>query len=118
VPGEKSHGSSKPTPPADTFTIRWVRFPCNVETVCYACDTAPGERRPARIVNVSAGGVGLLPPCDFSPGPLLHLELPSEAARLALIRVVRVMQHDAGHWFLGCEFADQLAAEEVKDLVR
>ena len=24
---------------------RWTRFPCNVETVCYTCETAPGERR-------------------------------------------------------------------------
>lgn len=97
---------------------RWVRFPCNVETVCYTCETAPGERRPARIVNISAGGIGLLLPCQFSSGTLLHLELPAEAARLALIRVVRVIEHTTGGWFHGCEFVDQLGAEELNDLLR
>lgn len=104
--------------PAAPDGRRWVRFPCNVETVCYTCETIPGERRPARILNISAGGIGLLVPCQFSSGALLHLELPAEAARLALIRIVRVVPHASGGWFHGCEFVDQLGSEELQDLVR
>jgi hypothetical protein len=57
---------------------RWMRFPCNVETVCYSCDTAPGERRSGRILNISAGGIGLVMRCQFFEGTLLHFELPAE----------------------------------------
>ena len=100
---------------------RWVRFPCNVETVCHTCETAPGERRPARIVNISPGGVGLLLPCEFAAGTILHFELPgagAEAPRQVLVRVVRALEHgNAGEWFLGCEFADQLSEQELQCLV-
>src|SRR5262249_11371350 len=30
----------------------WVRFPCNLETVCYTAETAPGEQLPARLLNI------------------------------------------------------------------
>jgi len=105
------------TRPAEGDNRRWTRFPCNVETVCYTRETTPGERRPVRILNISAGGVGLLCTCDFCVGTLLHLELPVEAARLALIRVVRVVEHTAGGWFLGCEFVDVLPADELRELL-
>jgi len=100
---------------------RWVRFPCNVETVCYTCETSPGERRPARILNISPGGIGLLLPCQFNEGTLLNFELPAEAnqpGRTLLVRVARVIEQSAGRWFLGCEFADRLEDDELRMLLR
>src|SRR5207253_2847850 len=79
-------------------------------TVCYSCDTAPGERRSGRIVNISAGGIGLKLRCQFAEGTLLHFELPHEmnlANPKILVRAARVIEQDDGSWFLGCEFADQ-----------
>ncbi len=98
---------------------RWIRFPCNVETVCYTAETVPGERRPARILNVSPGGVGLLLPCEFAPGTLLYFELPSPDSprRRILVRVVRALEHGAAGWFLGCEFADRLTDDELNRLL-
>jgi PilZ domain len=98
---------------------RWVRYPCNVETVCYTSETAPGERRRAQIVNISAGGVGLLLPCEFSKGTILRLELPLgvlEPPRLLLLRVVHCNPHEHRYFFLGCEFADQLGDGEIQAL--
>lgn len=100
---------------------RWVRFPCNVETACYAADAAPGEQSPARIVNISAGGMGLLLPCEFGAGTLLRLDLERTAAREAgplLLRVVRATARPAGDWLLGCEFADPLRDDELYALLR
>jgi hypothetical protein len=100
---------------------RWLRFPCNVETICYTCETIPGERRPARVLNVSPGGIGLLLPCQFGAGTLLHFALPTEAdqpARALLVRVVRVIEQAPGMWFLGCEFAHQLEDDELHQLLR
>jgi hypothetical protein len=99
---------------------RWVRFPCNVETVCYTSETAPGERRPARILNVSSGGVGLLLPCEFAEGTLLHFELPTgkdSPRRKVLVRVVRALEHGSTGWVLGCEFADRLDEAELERLL-
>jgi hypothetical protein len=99
---------------------RWVRFPCDVETACYTRETAPGERRPARAVNISAGGVGLLLPCEFTAGTLLYLEFPgpgTDPVGKVLIRVTRAAEDGHGNWFLGCEFARQLSAAELDGLV-
>lgn len=100
---------------------RWVRFPCNVETACYAADAAPGEHSPARVVNISAGGMGLLLPCEFGAGTLLKLDLQGTAAHAAgplLLRVVRATARTAGDWLLGCEFADPLRDEELNVLLK
>jgi hypothetical protein len=100
---------------------RWTRFPCNVETVCYSCDTAPGERRSGRILNISAGGIGLVLRCQFFEGTLLHFELPQEmnlANPKILVRVVRVREQGDGNWLLGCEFADQLSEDDLGALLR
>jgi hypothetical protein len=106
--------------PAARDCRRWLRFPCNVETVCYTCETAPGERRPARILNISPGGIGLLLPCQFAHGTLLHFEMPADMeqpARDLLVRVARVLEHAPGMWFLGCEFASQLGDDELRSLL-
>lgn len=106
--------------PAPGDGRRWVRFPCNVETVCTTCLTTPGERIAARILNISAGGLGLLLPCQFEVGTLLHVEIPASRGRVPrklLVRVVRAIAHSNGDWFLGCEFAQQLREDEVLDLL-
>ena len=100
---------------------RWVRYPCDVETVCTTCEMLPGERHRARVLNVSAGGVGLLLACQFPTGTLLHFALPpvlNQPARSRYVRVARVQPHERGSWFLGCEFVDELAADDLHDLLR
>jgi hypothetical protein len=102
--------------PAATDCRAWVRFPCNLETVCYSIDTVPGEQLPARILNISAGGAGLLVPCQFESRTLLKLQLPPPPglpARKVLVRVVQARPYGNGDWFLGCEFADQLTDEDL-----
>jgi PilZ domain len=105
--------------PAATDCRAWVRFPCNVETVCYSVDTAPAEQLPARILNISAGGVGLLVPCQFESKTLLNLQLPPrprQPGRKVLVRVVQGRPFGNGDWYLGCEFADRLTDAELEAL--
>jgi hypothetical protein len=99
---------------------RWVRFPCNVETVCYSCDTIPGERTPAQVLNMSPGGIGFLLPCEFAVGTLLHFELPrlpKQPTVQKLVRVVNARKAPKRDWFLGCEFAFQFQEDELRDLL-
>jgi hypothetical protein len=104
-------------PPGDAR--RWARFPCDVEAVCYSADTTPGERSPARVLDASAGGVGLLLPCEFGPGSLLVLDrVAGEAVPRLLLRVVRAVPRRDGDWVLGCEFADLLRRDELEAVWR
>ena len=99
---------------------RWLRFPCNVETVCATALTTPGERSAARVLNVFSGGIGLLLPCEFEPGTLLHLQVPGAEEgpdRKLLLRVVRTVEHSNGDWFHDCEFAEQLRDEVLLALL-
>jgi hypothetical protein len=99
---------------------RWVRFPCNVETACNALHTAPVEESPARIINISAGGMGLMLPCEFGTGTLLKLDMegtPASAAGPVLLRVVRATAQYNSDWFHGCEFADPLTDKEFQALL-
>jgi len=107
--------------PAGNDSRRWLRFPCNVETVYWTSETVPGEQRPARVINISPGGIGLVLPCTFPQGTLLRFRMPAAAAepgREMLVRVVRAMEHAAGYWFHGCEFADRLDEEDLRALMR
>ena len=63
--------------------------------------------------------MGLLLPCEFTPGTLLYFELPSEDSprRRILVRVVRALEHGAAGWVLGCEFADRLTEDELNRLL-
>jgi hypothetical protein len=106
--------------PAIPDSRAWVRFPCNVETVCYSMDAAPGEQLPARLLNISSGGVGLVLPCQFESRTLLRLELPQKPCqppRRVVVRVVQARPYAKGDWFLGCEFADALTDDEVAGLL-
>ena len=113
------HAERLPTTAGDDR--RWVRFPCNVETACYVADAVPGEESPARIINISAGGMGLLLPCEFSAGTLLNLDLqatPAHAVGPVLLRVMRAAPRPAGDWFLGCEFARRLDDAEIAAILQ
>jgi PilZ domain len=106
--------------PAAPDCRAWVRFPCNLETVCYSAEAAPGEQLPARLLNLSPGGVGLVLPCQFEAHTVLNLQLPGPPGRpprTVLVRVVQAQPYSVGEWFLGCEFADRLSDDELRALL-
>jgi hypothetical protein len=99
---------------------RWQRFPCNVEAAWTCMDATEGDQSPARVIDVSAGGLGLLLPCEFAVGTLLRLMLPIASGYTdepLLLRVARAAAQPRGDWFLGCEFADRLNDDEVAMLL-
>lgn len=89
----------------------WVRFPCEGETVFHSVLAAKHEKWKAKILNISAGGVGLLVTRQFEVGTLLRLELLGGGGRpvnSVLARVAHATERPDGGWLLGCTFVSQL----------
>jgi len=95
----------------------WVRFECNVETQCRAVAPAQPGTWPARVLEVSPGGMKILAPCQFEQGTILNVKLPGGAALLprhALVRVLRDQSVSAGKWIISGEFTDQLSDDDLQ----
>jgi hypothetical protein len=97
----------------------FARFPATVETVSETCTAMPGERRPARVLEVSAGGLALLLRCSFGGGTLLRLHLSEkvEAPECELIvRVVRVRARGRHYWRHDCDFVCRVDDKALRPL--
>lgn len=101
----------------DIFDRRaWVRFPCNVATQCRVVTPPRPGSWPGRILEVSPGGLNVLVPLEVQPGTILNIQLPESGtatSHYALVRVLRVQPFSSERWFLACEFADQIATEDL-----
>jgi len=95
----------------------WVRRPCDLE----AFFQTPGDeftiRQPARVRNISRGGMSIVVPQEFTPGDQLSVELPGNHERpsfTVLACVVHASRQSSGEWALGCSFADELTDEDLE----
>jgi hypothetical protein len=95
----------------------WIRHPSTGHALCQA---TPGEnRQPARVKNISRGGVNLVTRSEFEPGMLLSVELPGstdDGPAMALAYVIHVSELPDGEWSLGCSFAAELSDEDLERL--
>lgn len=114
APGSDSSGS-----PANKEDNRrfWVRYPADLGTSVQLADHPGEDRIPARIRDISRGGVNLLIDTPFEAGQLLSLELPSaeDANRIfnLLACVVRTRSEPNGRYSLGCVFSRELTEEDL-----
>jgi hypothetical protein len=111
--------------PADVLERRaWVRYGTDLEALC----RGPGRRKavgwPARVRDISAGGVGLLLRHRFRPGSYLAVELHSPSGgclRVLGVRVVHTTPTSVDGepcWVTGCLLTDQLTDDEVQALLQ
>jgi hypothetical protein len=106
--------------PAEGDCRAWVRFTCDVRTVCRDEANPAAGPVPVRVVDLAPGGVGLLVDGPMEQGTRLRLQLPDGpegAPDGVLIRVVRSEAVQGGRWFVGCEVAEQLTNRDVSGLV-
>ena len=104
--------------PGDQRT--WVRFACAIKASYQAIAGADTSPRPAKVVNVSASGVGLVVGEPVENGTLLSVELQAAdgtCTRTMLSCVVHVRAHAEGEWALGCNFIRSLSEEDLKALL-
>jgi hypothetical protein len=93
----------------------WVRFPADPGAP--AGDTDP---IPARVHDLSRGGVSLVLDRGHPAGHLLHVELPGDGegqpGGTALAYILRATELPGGAWSLGCAFAAELGDDALRAL--
>jgi hypothetical protein len=94
----------------------WVRYPCDVKTICQTALDATGTRSAARVRNISLGGISLHLDQECQPGTILSLEMPglTDQTVTVLACVVHVTEAPAGGWVLGCTFARELSDDDLQ----
>ena len=89
--------------------------------VRHLCDIgAVVDAWPARIQDISRGGIKVVVSRRFEVGTVLKLEVPiggEENLQMILARVVRVIQESTGSWGLGCSFVREISQEEMDELL-
>jgi c-di-GMP-binding flagellar brake protein YcgR len=105
------------SPPADQR--KWVRFPCDLPSSYRRIRVTERQHTSARVIDISASGVGLLVSHFVNVGTLLSLQLCGPDGQLALTIlacVVRIAAHTDGQWILGCNFIRELTDKELEPL--
>jgi hypothetical protein len=70
---------------------------------------------PARVRNISRGGINLVLKRAFEPGTLLSVDLPGSALTIEVLAcVVRCEELEEESWELGCTFAAELSDEDLQ----
>jgi hypothetical protein len=98
---------------------RWVRFPGRARASYKRVTGTDESTDSAKVLDLSASGIGLLVNQPIEAGTLLSLELQGEAkesARVILGCVVRVDIPAPGEWVLGCNFIRELSDQEMQGL--
>jgi c-di-GMP-binding flagellar brake protein YcgR len=93
-----------------------VRYPVDLPTTLQPSAGAKSTTLPARIRDLSLGGVNLEVERSFAPGALLSVELPGadeQSTIQVLACVVHARELDNGKWSLGCTFSRELSAEDL-----
>jgi hypothetical protein len=100
-----------------------VRYTAELEASCRRTGELGGQTWPGRVVNISAGGIGLLLDRRFQGDTLLDVVLQGfsgTALRVLRVRVIHcTLMKEGGNptWLLGCTFAKDLDDEEFWPLL-
>jgi anti-anti-sigma factor len=98
-----------------------VRFRCGPELVCQVqVEGERPDRRPAKIRNLSAGGMCLILDHKIEPNAVVHLHLQHSTRRFAAqvpLRVIYTVQRLGGDHVVGGVFTRKLSEEERAGLL-
>jgi hypothetical protein len=101
----------------------FVRCATALEASCQPVTNRKDVGWPGRVVDVSAGGVGILMRHCFRPGTSLDVELKTAAGEfLGVVRVrvahaTAVREASGSGWLIGCAFASPLSEAELSALL-
>jgi hypothetical protein len=100
----------------------WERQPCDLRTACQPIAASRGHELswPAKIRDLSPGGVGLVIERRFEPGVILFLELTSTTSgspETLMARVIHATPLARHRWLLGCAFCSRLSPAKIQSLL-
>jgi hypothetical protein len=107
-------GSREDTPVPDLRV--WERVSCNVRAAFELLDEETSVRHPARVLNISVGGIGLLADRAVAAGAVLNLNLhgaDGQSERTLLACVVHVSSRPNNEWVLGCSFIREMSEADL-----
>jgi hypothetical protein len=114
----RAFGARRQRPAVDDQR-NWERFPCHVRAQWQPVAVGDQPRCDAKVLNISASGIGLLVGLAVTTGTLLSLELLGSSGGQpykVLACVVHTTARD-DQWALGCNFIRELTEQELKALV-
>ena len=94
-----------------------LRHVCDVTTSFRPVHQSDGQRREARVRDITLAGIGLLVNESFSSGTVLRVELPAlegHPVSTQLACVVHSTPCPDGHFLLGCSFVGELQGEDLE----
>jgi hypothetical protein len=119
-PGEQEQAES-----CDVVERRaWVRYGTDLQATCRGAGPPREVGWPARVKDISAGGVGLLLRHRFRPGTILAVELHGASGGCVRVLAVRVVHatprtvDSESCWLMGCMFVEPLSDNELQTLLR
>jgi len=98
----------------------WMRFETNLRANYQKVGDPRNQNYFARVINLSASGVGLEVTDPVEAGALLSVDLIADEAtivRTILACVVHITTQSKTSWALGCNFIRELTEEELKALI-
>jgi hypothetical protein len=106
------------TTPPDNRT--WARFPCNVQATYELVQDDELAPHPAKVLNISAGGIALQVDRAVKLGALLSADLQNAAGERVLTILACVVHASVGadgRRVLGCNFIRELSEEDFRGLL-
>jgi len=94
-----------------------TRYPYNLATNCRLAASVAGDSWPARVRNISVGGINLVLSRAVDVGDNLALDLRSNTrnfARALSVRVCYCVEHPSGDWIIGASFSQPLQDDELR----
>jgi hypothetical protein len=98
----------------------WIRYHCELKANYRKVGDPAASAHTARVLNISANGIGLSVNPSLDAGSLLNVDLldrQGRPVRSILACVVHTTQHSDGEAAVGCNFIRELREEELQSLL-
>ena len=105
---------------------RAVRYPCTLASICEVATSIHGEetagldRWPAKVLNLSIAGIGLMLDRRFEPGTVVWTMLENSDRTFqfrADLQVIRSIRSGANQWFIAATFTKPLLKDDLRKLL-
>lgn len=96
------------------------RYKCETEANYQLVTTTDEKQHPAKVLNISSTGIGLMVDQMVPTGTLLSVEMHAndpETARTILSCVVHLSPQQENQWALGCNFITELSEKDLSVFV-